>query len=66
MQGDRLIRRVDARRSSATLHVSAFWPEAGARMGSGRRAALEAEFTRLARLAGVKGVRYSQDWLRET
>ncbi len=66
MQGDRLIGRVDARRSSATLHVSAFWPEAGARMGSGRRAALEAEFTRLARLAGVERVRYSQDWLRET
>ena len=66
MQGDRLIGRVDARRSSETLHVSAFWPEAGARMGSGRRAALEAEFIRLARLAGVDEVRYSQDWLRES
>jgi uncharacterized protein len=65
MQGDRLLGRVDARRSSATLHVSAFWPEARTIMGAGRRAALEAELTRLARLAGVDEVRYSQGWLRE-
>ncbi|WP_209428196.1 crosslink repair DNA glycosylase YcaQ family protein [Pararhodobacter sp. SW119] len=66
MQGDRLIGRVDAKRCSETLHVSAFWPEAGVRMSVGRRAALEAEFDRLARMAGVGEVRYSQDWLRLT
>jgi uncharacterized protein len=66
MQGDRMIGRVDARRRSDALHVTAFWPEAGVRMGAVRRAGLDAEFARLARLAGVGEVRYSDDWLRGT
>lgn len=64
MQGERLIGRVDARREAGSLTVSAFWPEAGVRMGKARQAGLEAEFERLAPLAGVTDIRFAQDWLR--
>lgn len=63
MQGDRLIGRVDARRTADALSVRAFWPETGVRMGAVRRGALDAELARLARLAGVDDIQYAKDWL---
>lgn len=64
MQGDRLIGRIDAKRTSNRLVVRAFWPEAGVRMGKARRLGLEAELNRLRPLAGVDTVDFAQDWLR--
>jgi uncharacterized protein len=66
MQGDQIIGRVDARRTSDSLLVSAFWPETGVRMGAGRCAALEAELIRLGRFAGLESVHYAGDWLRRS
>jgi uncharacterized protein len=67
LEGDRLVGRVDAKayRDAACLRVKAFWPEAGIRLGSGRRAKLDAELHRLARFAGCERVEYLPDWERE-
>ena len=64
MQGDRLIGRLDAKRDGAVLRVRAWWPEAGERMGKGRRAALEAELARVGGLAGTEEVAFAEDWVR--
>ena len=63
---DRLIGRLDAKafRDTATLKVRGFWPEAGIRLGTGRRARLEAELDRLARFAGCDRVEYLPGWER--
>lgn len=65
MEGDRLIGRMDAKRdlSKGVLTVSAFWPEAGVRMGKGRVAKLETELDRLAKFAGCTEVRFAEHWL---
>ena len=67
LEGDRLIGRADihADRNADILNVTAFWPEPRIRMGQGRRAGVEAEFGRMAKLAGVSDIRYAKDWLRE-
>ncbi len=66
LEGDRMIGRIDmkADRSAGVLNVRAFWPEAGARMGAGRRARLEAELERVARMAGCENVAIAADWMR--
>jgi len=64
LQGDRVIGRLDARRSGSALIVRAFWPEAGSRMGKGRIAGLMSELDRVRALAGVDHVEYSKDWIR--
>lgn len=64
LQGDRIIGRVDARRSGDTLFVRAFWPEAGIRMGKQRTEGLETELDRVRTLAGVETVEFADGWLR--
>lgn len=65
MQGERVIGRLDARRSAGSLNVRAFWPEAGVRMGKARASGLVAELDRVKNLAGAETVEFSKDWLRE-
>ena len=65
LQGDRVIGRIDAKRSGTVLQVRAFWPEAGVRMGKARTAGLEAELDRVRHLAGVEAVEFAKVWLRE-
>lgn len=66
MEGDRLVGRIDmkAHRDADTLRVTALWPERGVRWGSGRQARLEAELTRVQRLAKVARVEFADGWLR--
>ncbi len=66
LEGDRLVGRLDAKafRDTATLKVRGFWPEPGVRLGTGRRARLEAELDRLARFAGCDRVEYLPGWER--
>ena len=67
LEGDRLIGRVDCKafRDAGVLRVKAVWPEAGVKLGSGRRARLEAELDRLARFAGCEQVEFLAGWERE-
>lgn len=64
LQGDRLIGRIDVKRTGTALHVRAFWPETGVVMGKLRRAGLSAELGRLCGLAGTGDVTFAPDWLR--
>ncbi|MEP3049358.1 MAG: crosslink repair DNA glycosylase YcaQ family protein [Roseibium sp.] len=66
LEGDRLIGRIDmkAYRDKDRLHVKAFWPEPGVRVGKGRITKLETEVARNARFAGCTDVSYASDWLR--
>ena len=69
LEGTRLIGRIDMARgghpSGGRLEVRAFWPEAGVRMGTGRRARLLAELDRAARFADCGGPDFGPDWLRD-
>jgi hypothetical protein len=66
LEGDRLIGRIDmkAQRDADRLHVTALWPEPGVRLGRGRLQRLEAELTRVARLAGVSRITWEDGWQR--
>ena len=64
LQGTRLIGRIDAKRVGPTLHVRAFWPEAGVKLGKNRLAALTSELSRVQNLAGTQAVEFAPDWLR--
>lgn len=64
MQGDRLKRRLDAKRDAGVLMVRAFWPEVGARMGRARQTGLLAELQRVLMLAEMTEVRFAPGWLR--
>ncbi len=64
LQGDRLIGRIDAKRTDGTLAVRAFWPEPGIRMGKARSLGLMAELDRIKPLARVTSVDLATDWLR--
>lgn len=66
LQGDRLIGRLDAKRSGTTLLVRAFWPEIGVRMGKARISGLMSELERVRHLAGADAVEYAKDWLIES
>ena len=61
-----MIGRIDmkADRSTGTLNVTAFWPEAGVRMGKGRVDRLMAELDRAARFGGCDRVALAEGWLR--
>ena len=65
LQGDQLIGRLDAKREAKALVVGAFWPEPGVKMSKTRQTGLEAELTRLARLAAVEDIHYTPNWLRD-
>ncbi len=64
MEGDQLIGRIDMKRDGEVLAVTAFWPEAGVRMGAGRLARLDAELARAARFGGCGEVVKAEGWLR--
>jgi len=66
LEGDRLVGRIDmkADRKAGVLNVTALWPEAGVAFGAGRLARLEAELTRIARLAEVGEVSFAPGWLQ--
>lgn len=64
LQGDRVIGRLDARRTNKALSIGAFWPEAGVRMGKARTSGLVSELERVCGLAGVKNVQFEADWIR--
>jgi uncharacterized protein YcaQ len=64
LQGDRLIGRMDAKRTGGVLTVKAFWPEPGVRMGAGRADGLRAELDRVRHLAGTETLEFCEDWLR--
>jgi uncharacterized protein len=64
MQGDRVIGRLDARRRGGAIHVRAFWPEAGERMGRTRMAGLAAELARVTNLAGTETATFAEEWMR--
>ncbi len=67
LEGDRLIGRIDmkAHRDRDRLSVTGFWPERGLRWSDARQARLEAELSRLARLAGVGGPVFENGWMRQ-
>ncbi|SFJ44178.1 winged helix-turn-helix domain-containing protein [Jannaschia pohangensis] len=62
LQGDRIIGRIDAKRTGDALVVRAFWPEHGVRMGKARVAGLLTELDRVRPLAGVARVEVSDGW----
>lgn len=66
LEGDRFAGRIDmkANRQDATLEITAFWPEPGVRMGTGRMNRLTAELRRIARFAGLDDLRFAPGWLR--
>ena len=64
MEGDRPIGRIDMKRNGRVLDVTAFWPEPGVRMGSGRVARIKSELARAARFGGCDDIAYARDWLR--
>ncbi|SLN57890.1 winged helix-turn-helix domain-containing protein [Roseisalinus antarcticus] len=64
LEGDRLIGRIDMKRTGGGLVVTAFWPEAGAALGKGREIRLCAELARVARLGGCADVRFCEGWRR--
>ncbi|WP_226779688.1 winged helix-turn-helix domain-containing protein [Oceaniglobus trochenteri] len=66
LQGDRMIGRIDMAtdRAAGILHVTAFWPETGIRMGATRTAQLAAALQRTARFAGCDSVTWADDWMR--
>ena len=68
MEGDQLIGRMDmkADRPARRLDVTAFWPEAGVRMGAGRITRLKAELDRAARFGGCDVVAFAEDWLKRS
>lgn len=57
MEGDRMIGRIDMKRTGACLDVTNFWPETRVKMGSGRLARLRSELERAARFAGCDDLR---------
>ena len=67
LEGDRVVGRVDmkAHRDQDVLKVTALWPERGVKWSGGRLAKLEAELTRITRLAGVSQVEFLSGWLRD-
>lgn len=64
IEGDRMIGRIDMRRNGRVLDVTAFWPEAGVKMGTGRLDAVNKALLRAASFGGCDDLRYAPDWLR--
>lgn len=69
IEGEGVIGRIDMAAEgrgtpAARLVVRAFWPEAGVRMGKGRRVRFSAELERVATMAGCGTVDFAEGWLR--
>ncbi len=64
LEGDRLIGRIDMKRNTEVLDITAFWPEAGVAMGPGRINRLEQELARAARFGGCHSTRFSTGWIK--
>ena len=66
LEGERLVGRIDmkAHRDAGELRVRALWPEPKIRWSKGRQARLEAELTRIMRLANVSQLIFEDGWLR--
>jgi uncharacterized protein YcaQ len=64
MEGDQMIGRIDMKRDKGVLRVTAFWPEAGVRMGTGRVRKLEGALESAAIFGGCERVEYTDGWLR--
>ena len=64
LQGDRMIGRIDTKRTGRALVVRAFWPEAGVRMGKARVSGLRSELERVKHLADVDSVEFTDGWLQ--
>ena len=62
LEGERMVGRIDMRadRRAGALEVNRFWLEPGVRWNATRRAKLEAELARQARLAGVGRVEWRE------
>ena len=65
LEGDRLIGRIDMRRSDGRLCVRALWPERGVRLGKGRLERIGRELERIARFAGCEAAVFENGWIRE-
>lgn len=67
LEGDKLVGRIDmkAHRSQDRLAVTALWPERGVRWSPARTKRLEAELTRIARLADVSKIEFADNWMRD-
>ncbi len=65
LQGDRLIGRLDVKRSGDVLAVRAFWPEEGVRMGKARSCGLVSELDRFRALSGSTAIEFSDGWLHD-
>ena len=67
LEGDAVIGRIDmkADRDAGVLDVTKLWLEPGVRAAKGRLAKLEAELGRMARFAGLDGVRIAPDWVQD-
>ena len=65
LEGDRLIGRIDMRRSDGRLCVRALWPERGVRLGRGRLERIGRELERIARFCGADGPVLGNRWIRE-
>jgi len=68
LEGEKLIGRIDmkAHRDADELRVTGLWPERGVKWSAARQGRLEAELTRIARLAEVRDVVFADGWLRAT
>lgn len=61
LEADRFVGRLEAKadKPNDTLTITGFWPEPGTRWGVGRRARLDAELARFARLGGLADVTWT-------
>lgn len=66
LERDKLVGRIDMKafRERDVLVVTGLWPEHGVKWSEGRQNRLEAELTRISRLAGVSRVEFCDGWLR--
>ncbi len=67
LEGDRFIGRIDmkAQRDRGVLQVSALWPERSVRWSEARTRRLQSELDRVRRFAGLDGVEFAKDWLKD-
>lgn len=64
LQGDRVIGRIDARRSGSAIRVRAFWPEPPVPVGKISIKALTAELGRVRHLVGAEDVNFAPCWMQ--